>query len=224
MSTNRNRSTKPSRNRMPQYLLGAATAGAALTPHRSEAATVAFSDSGSFTVSLSYSGSTIALPDGSSLSLGPGYGPVGSPGLGLDLSGSAGQWAYSLTYANGAKNYPIPDVLGPSTLISTASLKDPAVVVANGTPQGGFASAFSNQYVGFKTENGNYGYLEASWDPTTKLFQWNGGAVETSGAPLYTPSVTPVPEATSQSGLLALFVTGAVHQLARRRSRTSRTA
>ncbi len=224
MSTNRNRSTKPSRNRMPQYLLGAATAGAALTPQRSEAGTVAFSDSGSFTVSVSYSGSTIALPDGSSLSFGPSYGPVGTPGLGFGMSGTTGQWAYSQTYTSVLKQYPIPDVLAPSTLISTTSLRDTALAVVNGTPNGDFTTAFSSQYVGFKTEYGNYGYLEVSWDPTTQLFQWNGGAVETSGASLFTPSATPVPEATSQSGLLALFVTGAVHQLARRRSRASKAA
>jgi hypothetical protein len=225
------------RNRIPQYLLGAATASVALTPQCSEAATVTFSNSGSISVtgSPSVSPFIVALPDSTTLTIQENnYGL--NFATGAWLTAGSGQFAQSAGVNHVVavtKTYPIPDVLAPSTLISTSpvTLISPATfssdfgayATTGTTPLGGFTSSFSNQYIGFKTSSGNNAYLDVSWDVGTKTLSWNGGAVETSGGALSTPSgVTPVPEATGQSGLLALLVTGAVNQIARRRTQRSK--
>jgi len=84
---------------------------------------------------------------------------------------------------------------------------DVGIAVNNGISQGGWTSAFTDQYIGFSTSLGNEGYLQVSWDPATGLFSYNNGALETTGADLKTGELA---AAVPEPGTLALLCAGAV--------------
>ena len=69
-------------------------------------------------------------------------------------------------------------------------------------------------YMGFKTDTGNYGWLEVTWDGKASQFQILSGAYEsTPGTAILAGATAPVPE--PSSSLLALVAGGAA--FARRR-------
>jgi hypothetical protein len=63
----------------------------------------------------------------------------------------------------------------------------------------------SGSFMGFKTVQGNYGWLEVTWTGSTNQFQILGGAYESvAGEPILTPTAIPEPASVlSTMGLLA---------------------
>ena len=202
-----------SSNQLAFYLTG--LAGAAALTGTSQGATVSFADSGSFYQGLSTTPDVptvnISLPDTSVLNLDPG-----DSGNYLELIfnsdwHSTGRFTGSSTFQNG---YPGVSLLQFGDAISannSGSYAGVASLVNDGTVQLGFTGNVSG-YVGFVTPLGNKGWLAVTYNSTSGLFTWNGGAVETSGGDL-TAGATAIPEASS-AALLAL---GAVGMLRRRR-------
>ena len=83
-------------------------------------------------------------------------------------------------------------------------------LVAPSNVQPGFVGNV-NGYVGFIDTLGNEGWLKVAYNSSTGLFSYDGGAVETSGAPLLAGQVGAVPEP-SVAALLALGAVGVLHR------------
>jgi hypothetical protein len=217
-------SPRPPSLRLREYSLGAAaiTTGAfALAPQEAGAAIVQFSDSGSYYQGTHWPNGDQAQIDinlGDSTTLRLDWG--GAPdylnfdlmnGGGWDASGPGGYLDYYYTpriLSKGDAIHPIPSVAGYSTA---------AYGVTAGVPELGWDVAFTDKYLGFRTGAGNEGYLKVSWDPSTGLFSYNGGAIENTGADLLAgQSPSGGGGSVPEPGILALLAAGAVG-LARRR-------
>ena len=77
----------------------------------------------------------------------------------------------------------------------------------------------SDNYLGFKTQAGNYGWLNTTWTASTGQFQVLGGAYESVvGADIVTP-VTALPEPSTYAMALAGLACGGYSLFRRRRAR-----
>jgi len=74
-----------------------------------------------------------------------------------------------------------------------------------------------NSYMGFKTSQGNYGWLEVTWTASSEEFQILSGAYESvDGTSIDTPAAAPIPE-TGTWAAMAIFAGGAAFAGWRRR-------
>ena len=77
----------------------------------------------------------------------------------------------------------------------------------------------SDNYLGFKTQAGNYGWLNTTWTASTGQFQVLGGAYESViGSDIVTP-VTALPEPSTYAMALAGLACGGYSLFRRRRAR-----
>lgn len=68
----------------------------------------------------------------------------------------------------------------------------------------------SDSFMGFRSSNGHYGWLEVTWDYTTGDFEILGGAFEdVAGVGIEAGAVAAVPEPASVLGTLGLLSAGA---------------
>lgn len=68
----------------------------------------------------------------------------------------------------------------------------------------------ANSYMGFKTSEGNYGYLQVTWTSATNTFYVLSGAYESVvGADIITPAAIPEPTTNAMLGIGALLIGGA---------------
>jgi len=214
-------------SQLTKYGLGAAAVSALSLVSQSVSATIVpFSDSGSFVEGTMDDGDqptiTIGLADGSNLYLDP-YGTLIDPGTTFEMVLGNGAGTYGGLWDNTGGVigfYVAPTVLGSGSPINPT---DPGVIapyvgmpVRGGTALGDWTTGFTDQYVGFVTPLGNEGYLKVSWNPTSGLFSYNGGAIEDSGADLTTPAAAS--SSAPEPGTLALLCAGAVGLARRRRA------
>ena len=211
---------KKIQNRLYEYSLSAVAlaTGAAFLPQQAQAAVITFADSGSFVEGTVDDGDqaviAINLPDGSQLLLDDDFS---SDDFTLNLS-LGGLWDNNGTA--GISKYGIPRVLAAGAAINPSSVSavpHKASIVDFGTAQGDWASAFTDQYIGFQTSMGNEGYLKVSWNPGAGLFSYNGGAIENTGGDILSSEgesgSVPAPTA------LALLCAGAVGLARQRKQR-----
>jgi|GEM_PF-6208373 len=208
-----------STTRLAFYLTG--LAGTAALTSTSQGAIVTFSDSGSFYQGLSGQPDqpmiNVTLPDTSLLKLDPYFSgtyldlSLAKAGHTTDLYDTAGRFTGTGTVFGG--QYPGVSLLQAGDAISannSSSVPWIASLVNNGTPLPGFTGNVSG-YIGFVTPVGNEGWLKVTYNSGTGLFSYDGGAVETSGAPLLAGQVGAVPEP-SVAALLALGAVGVLHR------------
>ena len=203
MKTNhsKNRSLKQNSNRLAAYLATGIGAGLVATPS---------ADAAIVNIDLTSTGFNLT---GVNAGLSPnGYRriynfPISGGGtLYADNSLAKGFYGNNLSFAAGSSNAsPVKFTLNQS-ISSSASWK-----------QGGF-SLFkygnsespdfgAGSYMGFKTAQGNYGWLEVTWAGATDTFQLYSGAYESTAGVAIAAGAAAVPEP-STIALLALGAAG----------------
>jgi len=137
------------------------------------------------------------------------YNMPATPTVGL-TGGSKGSATY-MAYEKGPNR--------PRRYASSQTIDSTAwFTIGNDTLFSNGSSAWeAGSYMGFKSGNGNYGWLETTWDPGINTFEVLAGAYESvSGVGI----TTPVPEPSA----LALLVAGAGAVVALRRRKTATPA
>jgi hypothetical protein len=198
-----NRSIKQNSNRLAAYLATGIGAGLVATPV-AEAAIV--------TIDLTSSGFNLL---GVNAGISPGGNtikynfPVSGGGVlvGYNVPNAIGVCgAVGLLFATGSSNAsPVKFTLDQS-------------ISSSANWQGGGYSVFkymstespdfgSGSYMGFKTAQGNYGWLQATWAGATDTFQFYSGAYESDAGVAIAAGATAVPEP-STIALLALGAAG----------------
>jgi len=75
-----------------------------------------------------------------------------------------------------------------------------------------------NSYMGFRTRQNNYGWLEVTWTASSRQFQILSGAYESvADTPIVTPAAAPIPEPGTWAAM-AIFAGGAAFAGWRRRN------
>jgi hypothetical protein len=75
-----------------------------------------------------------------------------------------------------------------------------------------------NSYMGFRTKQNNYGWLEVTWTASSRQFQILSGAYESvADTPIVTPAAAPIPEPGTWAAM-AIFAGGAAYAGWRRRN------
>jgi hypothetical protein len=144
--------------------------------------------------------------NGLTISYGYGDGIIGLKGYG------------GLTFAAGPSPA-TPVNFGPNALIGSGSTyvdNDRSVFQLDFVSP--YAPRFGPEsYMGFKTSQGNYGWLEVRWEPLAPSFQILSGAYESvAGASIVTPGAAPIPEPGTWAAM-AIFAGGAAFAGWRRR-------
>ena len=197
------RSLKQNSNRLAAYLATGIGAGLVATP----SADAAIVNIDLTSTGFNLIGPNAGLSNGSS-TYKPNF-PVSGGGvlLGYNIPSAIGVFGYSgLLFATGSSNAsPVKFTLDQS-------------ISSSANWQGGGYSVFkynslespdfgSGSYMGFKTAQGNYGWLQATWAGATDTFQIYSGAYESTAGVAIAAGATAVPEP-STIALLALGAAG----------------
>jgi hypothetical protein len=148
------------------------------------------------------------LAGGGQLSLSNGYN------IFWGLSGGGGLALAASTTDVSPTNFTVSETIGGSTVFQTSEYR----TMFRAGPSTASPNFGAGSYMGFRTAQNNYGWLEVTWNSTSNEFQILSGAYESTANTPITVGAVPEPTTIALTGVAALALgAGAI-----RRSRKAR--